>query len=201
MKHRFKVGDIVSFNYYDVKTYKGEVVNLHPTGELEGTLAVSFGNDFNGWSDGVNKNCWCCDEDDLTLVSRKDDESMEIKLIINKPAIIAIRGDKKGIAKCSPKDTWDEVEGIRLAVERLKEAEGEKWFPEDGGEYFYSNPLTGVVHCDSNYYPDKHILDSINKALGNIFKTEKEAEENASIIKNRFDMMIMFLEGYTKGDK
>ena len=91
MKHKLKVGDIVSFDYIDSKTYLGKVIELDSPEARKGAVTVSFGSDFHGWSEGIYGHCWYCDESELKLVSingeeKPMDKSKEIKIIfiINK---------------------------------------------------------------------------------------------------------------------
>ncbi len=204
MKHKLKVGDIVSFDYVDSKTYRGKVIELDSPKVIKGAVTVSFGADFHGWSEGIYGHCWYCDESELKLVFREEkpmDKSKEIKIIVNEPAVIAIRGDKKGIAKCNPADTFDVAIGSKLAIERLIEAENGHWVPSNGEKYFMVCEPLHMVSNRWGFTPSVSMNDNVNLALGNMFKTPEEAEAHKEEIKKRFDMMIKFAEGLPKGDK
>ena len=204
IKHKLKVGDIVSFDYIDNKTYRGKVVELDNPEARKGAVTVSFGADFHGWSEGIYGHCWYCDESELKLVIRKGkekytDKSKEIKIIVNEPAVIAIRGDKKGVAKCNPADTFDVAIGSKLAIERLIEAENGHWTPSEGDKYFMVFEPLHIVSSSCAFSPSVRVIDNVNLALGNMFKTTEEAEAHKEEIKTRFDMMIKYAEGLANG--
>ena len=200
IKHKLKVGDIVSFDYIDGKTYRGKVIELDSPEARKGAVTVSFGNDFfHGWED-IYEHCWYCDESELKLVIREEksmDKSKEIKIIVNEPAVIAIRGDKKGIAKCNPADTFDVAIGVNLAVERLKAQE--KFIPKEHERFYFIRREFKQV-LDSSYCSTLD-EDAIFVAMGNCFRTEKEAEAHKEEIKKRFDMMIEYAEGLANGKR
>ena len=201
IKHKLKVGDIVSFDYIDSKTYRGKVIELDSPEARKGAVTVSFGNDFfHGWED-IYEHCWYCDESELKLVSRKGkekhtDKSKEIKIIVNEPAVIAIRGDKKGVAKCNPADTFDVAIGVNLAVERLKAQE--KFIPKEHERFYFIRREFKQV-LDSSYCSTLD-EDAIFVAMGNCFRTEKEAETNRNKIKARFDKLLAYAKELADSD-
>ena len=54
-----------------------------------------------------------------------------------------INGKYKGMAKCSPEDTFDIVEGIKIATERAMK----KVFPEYRDDYYYPDFKTSEICC------------------------------------------------------
>ena len=98
----------------------------------------------------------------------------EIRIIIDGNKTSAIEGKYKGIARCSPEDEFNIVEGVRLAVERLEES---KAWPRVGDDCFE------VAFCGN--------LGKFNAFSGNvasidlpavgkiIFRTREEAQAQA----------------------
>lgn len=112
----------------------------------------------------------------------------EIKIIINEPVITATRGDKKGIARCCPEDTFDVGVGVKLAVERLQAQE--KFIPKEH-ESFYCIRRELKQVLDTTYC-SMFEEDVIFVAMGNCFRTKKEAESNRDKINARFDKLLAY---------
>lgn len=209
MKHKFKFGDIVGLTE-NGKEYVGTFVRYSGTD----FAVISFDknvvlNNVDSWEDtcsehGYYEFCHSLLVNGLKLVSRKGkekytDKSKEIKIIVNEPAVIAIRGDKKGVAKCNPADTFDVAIGSKLAIERLIEAENGHWVPSNGEKYFMVFEPFHIVSSSCVFSPSVSMIDNVNLALGNMFKTTEEAEAHKEEIKTRFDMMIKYAEGLANG--
>ena len=122
----------------------------------------------------------------------------EIKIIINEPVIIATRGDKKGIARCCPEDTFDVGFGVNLAVERLKAQE--KFVPKEYEIYWYVKPNNNEAYIHEAKFASWYYSDILNVALGNCFRTKQEAEANKDKIKARFDKLLAYAKELADND-
>lgn len=101
------------------------------------------------------------------------------------------QGDIEAKAKKSPKDTWDFRLGMGLALCRLKEKVSEPRKPAfmEPCHYILKD---GVVHFTTRGLSKDFIQDSVMYAMGNVFKTQKEAEENTKEMLKRANMIIEF---------
>ena len=101
----------------------------------------------------------------------------DINIIVNGNKVIAKKGDKVGIARCSPEDEFDIFTGARLALDRLeKKCKPYDWLKE-GVRYY-------LPRIDTNALSDCFIYnnDEVDKryiSRGLVFKTEEEAIEAA----------------------
>lgn len=99
----------------------------------------------------------------------------EIRIIIDGNKTSAIEGKYKGIARCSPEDKFDTVEGVRLAVERLEESKAWPRVGDDcyevifGGRIGKFKPFSGTVSS----------LDIPNKISRLVFRTKEDAQKMA----------------------
>ena len=109
------------------------------------------------------------------------DEMLEgvegIKILVDGDKVIAERGDKVGIAKCSPEDEFDVFTGARIAISRLEEKCKPYGWLQMGMTYYYPMPTKTDLF---DYYT--YTNDDINKkyiSRGLAFKTKEEAIECA----------------------
>lgn len=101
----------------------------------------------------------------------EDVESINILVRGNK--VIAKKGDKIGIAKCSPKDEFDFFIGAKLALDRLeKECKPYAWLTL--GEKYYYPSLNKDEMYDYAIY-NNCFYDEILIKHGVVFKTKEEA--------------------------
>ena len=106
--------------------------------------------------------------------------------------IITVRqGDTEAKAKKSPKDTWDFRLGMGLALCRLKEKLAEHRKPAfmEPCHYILKD---GVVHFTTRGLSKDFIQDSVMYAMGNVFDTQKEAEDNTEEMLKRTHMIVDF---------
>jgi hypothetical protein len=98
----------------------------------------------------------------------------EIRIIVDGRTVTATEGEYKGVAKCAPEDEFNIVEGVRLAVERLKES---KAWPQIGDDFFE------VAFCGTlgKFNAFCGVISSIDlPAVGKIiFRTREEAQKMA----------------------
>lgn len=101
------------------------------------------------------------------------------------------QGDVEAKAKKAPQDKWDFRLGMGLALCRLKEklAEPQKPAFMEPCHYILKD---GVVHFTTRGLSKDFIQDSVMYAMGNVFNTQKEAEDNAEEMLKRANMIIEF---------
>lgn len=100
-----------------------------------------------------------------------------INIIVDGNKVIAKKGNKVGIARCSPEDEFDIFTGVRLAIDRLeKECKPYSWLKK--GVKYYVPLLTGVSLFDWYIY-NSGVDDKIMINRGLVFKTREEAIECA----------------------
>lgn len=101
------------------------------------------------------------------------------------------QGDTEAKAKKSPKDTWDFRLGMGLALCRLKEKVSESQKPAfmEPCHYLLKD---GLVHFTTRGLSEDFIQDSVMYAMGNVFKTQKEAEDNTEEMLKRTNMIVDF---------
>jgi hypothetical protein len=111
---------------------------------------------------------------------------------------IVVKDNKgnKGISKCNQIDAFNLEIGVQLAVQRL--AEKTLFVPEDGKKY-YSILITTGEPYESTFY-ECIFDDLLNKAMGNCFRTEEEAEKNRDKIISRHKTILKYAEMLAKGD-
>lgn len=111
---------------------------------------------------------------------------------------IVVKDNKgnKGISKCNKIDAFNLEVGLQLAIQRL--AKKTPFVPKDG-EFYYSILLSIEKPYKSTFY--EHIFsDELNKAIGNYFRTEEEAEKNKGKIISRFKTLLKYAELIAKED-
>lgn len=101
------------------------------------------------------------------------------------------QGDKEAKAKKAPQDKWDFRLGLGLALCRLKEKLAEPRKPAFMKPCHYVLK-DGLVNFTTLGLSEDFIQDSVMYAMGNVFKTQKEAEDNAEEMLKRANMIIEF---------
>ena len=117
----------------------------------------------------------------------------KVKCFIDKEkGIIKVKqGDVEAKAKKSPQDKWDFRLGMGLALCRLKEKLTEYQKPDFDEDCYYvlsPNSVYPMPGGLQSYY----LVDIILHAMGNAFKTEKEAEDNIEEMARRTKMIAEF---------
>ena len=117
----------------------------------------------------------------------------KVKCYVDKEnSIIKVKqGDVEAKAKKAPQDKWDFRLGMGLALCRLKEKLAEPRKPAFMKPCYYVLK-DGLVHCTAVGLLEDFIQDSVMYAMGNAFKTQKEAEDNAEEMLKRANMVIEF---------
>lgn len=117
----------------------------------------------------------------------------KVKCYVDKEnSIIKVKqGDVEAKAKKAPQDKWDFRLGMGLALCRLKEKLAEPRKPAFMKSCYYVLK-DGLVHCTAVGLLEDFIQDSVMYAMGNVFKTEKEAEDNTEEMLKRANMIIEF---------
>ena len=117
----------------------------------------------------------------------------KVKCYVDKEnSIIKVKqGDVEAKAKKAPQDKWDFRLGMGLALCRLTEKLAEQRKPAflEPCHYVLKG---GLVHSTTFGLSEDFIQDSILYAMGNVFKTQKEAEDNAEEMLKRANMVIEF---------
>ena len=117
----------------------------------------------------------------------------KVKCYVDKEnSIIKVKqGDVEAKAKKAPQDKWDFRLGMGLALCRLKEKLAEPRKPAFMKPCYYVLK-DGLVHCTAVGLLEDFIQDSVMYAMGNVFKTEKEAEDNTEEMLKRTNMIVEF---------
>lgn len=117
----------------------------------------------------------------------------KVKCYVDKEnSIIKVKqGDVEAKAKKAPQDKWDFRLGMGLALCRLKKKLAEPRKPAFMKPCYYVLK-DGLVHCTVVGLLEDFIQDSVMYAMGNVFKTEKEAEDNTEEMLKRANMIIEF---------
>ena len=117
----------------------------------------------------------------------------KVKCYVDKEngTITVRQGDVEAKAKKAPQDKWDFRLGMGLALCRLKEklAEPRKPAFNESCHYVLQD---GLVHYATFGLIEDFIQDSLMYAMGNVFKTQKEAEDNTEEMLKRTNMIIEF---------
>lgn len=101
--------------------------------------------------------------------------------------------DVEAKAKKAPQDKWDFRLGMGLALCRLKEKLAEPRKPAfmEPCHYILKD---GLVNFTTLGLSEDFIQDSVMYAMGNVFKTQKEAEDNTEEMLKRANMIIEFCQ-------
>lgn len=117
----------------------------------------------------------------------------KVKCYVDKEnSIIKVKqGDVEAKAKKAPQDKWDFRLGMGLALCRLKEklAEPRKPAFKEPCHYVLKE---GFVNFTTIGLFEDFIQDSVMYAMGNVFETQKEAEDNTEEMLKRANMIIEF---------
>lgn len=117
----------------------------------------------------------------------------KVKCYVDKEnSIIKVKqGDVEAKAKKAPQDRWDFRLGMGLALCRLTEklAEHRKPAFKEPCHYVLKE---GVINFTTMGLLEDLIQDSVMYAMGNAFKTRKEAEDNTEEMLKRANMVIEF---------
>ena len=117
----------------------------------------------------------------------------KVKCYVDKEnSIIKVKqGDVEAKAKKSPQDKWDFRLGMGLALCRLTEKLAEQRKPAfmEPCHYVLKD---GTVDYTTFGLIEDLIQDSIMYAMGNVFKTQKEAEDNTEEMLKRTNMIVEF---------
>lgn len=101
------------------------------------------------------------------------------------------QGNIEAKAKKSPKDTWDFRMGMGLALCRLKEKVSESKKLPFQTPYFCAMSTEAINHSIVGIYPS-FFMDAIQYAMGNVFRTEEEAESACKEMAIRTQMIVDF---------
>lgn len=119
----------------------------------------------------------------------------KVKCFIDKEkGIIKVKqGIIEAKAKKAPQDKWDFRLGMGLALCRLKEKLAEPRKPAfmEPCHYILKD---GLVNFTTLGLSEDFIQDSVMYAMGNVFKTQKEAEDNTEEMLKRANMIIEFCQ-------
>lgn len=117
----------------------------------------------------------------------------KVKCYVDKEnSIIKVKqGNVEAKAKKAPQDKWDFRLGMGLALCRLAEKLAEYRKPAFMEPCHYVLKA-GLVHFTTLGLSENFIQDSVMYAMGNVFKTQKEAEDNTEEMLKRANMVIDF---------
>lgn len=117
----------------------------------------------------------------------------KVKCFIDKEkGIIKVKhGDVEAKAKKAPQDKWDFRLGMGLALCRLKEKLAEYQKPDFDEDCYYVLSHHAVYTMPGGF-KSYYLVDTILHAMGNAFKTEKEAEDNIEEMNRRTKMIAEF---------
>ena len=181
---KFKAGDRVvghgMQSGMSIDGLRGVIVSTTSTGAL-----VDFGKGFDGHKAGGAMKTSTGWHVDLCKLSLDKAGCLKVYQIDNK--VIAERDGKKGVARCNPTDTFDFLTGAKLAIERLGASEnyGKPFVPNIGECYWFINKNGRVSNTAYSCTYDWAMV-----ALGNSFRTEKEAEMNKNKVFARITGMV-----------
>lgn len=117
------------------------------------------------------------DSDEWNWTDEMFEDVEAINILVDGNKVIANRGDKVGIARCSPEDEFDIFTGVRLALDRLEEkCKPYGWLKEDV-RYYIPRVDTDDLFDGFIYQNDK--IDERHMSRGLVFKTKEEAIEVA----------------------
>lgn len=105
--------------------------------------------------------------------------------------IIVRQGDTEAKAKKAPQDKWNFRLGLGLALCRLKEKVSESKKMAFQTPYFYAMSTEVTSHSIVGIYPS-FFMDAIQYAMGNVFRTEEEAESACKEMALRTQRIVDF---------
>lgn len=120
-----------------------------------------------------------------------DPEKVKCHVDKENGTITVRQGDVEAKAKKAPQDKWDFRLGMGLALCRLKEKLAEHRKPEFGEPCYYVLK-SYLINYTTFGLSEDFIQGSVMYAMGNVFKTQKEAEDNAEEMVKRANMVIEF---------
>ena len=120
-----------------------------------------------------------------------DFEKVECFIDKEKGIIKVKQGDVEAKAKKSPQDKWDLRLGMGLALCRLKDKVSESKKMPFKTPYFYAMTTETTSHSIVGIYPS-FFMDAIQYAMGNVFRTEEEAESACKEMALRTQMIVEF---------
>lgn len=140
----------------------------------------------------------------LNFVSNKYEKELLPKGVyitdvsIHENGKIVVKDNKgnKGISKCHPDDAFNIEVGLQLAIQRL--AKKTPFVPKDGEGYYSILLSTGNPYKTMFY--EYIFSDELNKAIGNCFRTEEEAEKSKGKIISRYKTLLKYAELIAKED-
>lgn len=117
----------------------------------------------------------------------------KVKCYVDKEngTIIVRQGDVEAKAKKAPQDKWDFRLGLGLALCRLKEKVSESKKMALHTPYFYAMSTEVTSHSIVGIYPS-FFMDAIQYAMGNVFRTEEEAESACKEMALRTQRIVDF---------
>ena len=117
----------------------------------------------------------------------------KVKCYVDKDGgIIKVKqGDVEAKAKKAPQDKWDFRLGMGLALCRLKEKVSESKKMPFQTPYFSAMTTEVTNHSIVGIYPS-FFMDAIQYAMGNVFRTEEEAESACKEMALRTQMIVDF---------
>ena len=117
----------------------------------------------------------------------------KVKCYVDKDGgIIKVKqGDVEAKSKKAPQDKWDFRLGMGLALCRLKEKVSESKKMPFQTPYFYAMTTEVTNHSIVGIYPS-FFMDAIQYAMGNVFRTEEEAESACKEMALRTQMIVDF---------
>ena len=186
-KREFKVGDRVR---KVSGRNEGAIGTVKYVREINDTFAIEFDEPFGGHNcDGHVKadHGWWCFEDDIELFTK------ETSIIQKGSTVIAMRGNKKGIARCCPEDTFDLKTGIDLALKRLEEKEnyGKPFIPEDS-EVYYRHMWLDRRTATRTTHGKGFFADELAIAMGAAWRTPEEADEHTAEVQKKMKKVLAY---------
>lgn len=188
-KREFKVGDRVR-KVSDRN--EGAIVTVKYVREYNNLFAIEFDESFGGHDcEGYAKmdHGWWCVDKDIELVSNN------AKIIQKGRTVIAMRGDKKGIARCCPEDIFDLKTGIDLALKRLEEKEnyGKPFVPESDKSYFHHSWTdNSIAIISESLYSPTYFTDELYVAMGDAWRTKEEASGHTAEIQEKMKKVLAY---------
>lgn len=106
----------------------------------------------------------------------------------NGKIVVKDNNGNKGVSKCHHDDAFNLEIGVKLAIQRL--ADKIPFVPKDG-EVYYSILLSTSKAYKTTFY-EYIFSNNLDRAIGNCFRTEEEAEKHKDEIIKRFNKLIPY---------